>query len=68
MTSAGPMTILEDVREPLDRLLALRRTLLSERESAPTPAVARSLEMADTYLFLAITYLGYTEQQYAEEA
>lgn len=53
--------------EPLDRLLALRRSLLAEEEAAPSPAVARALEMADTYLFLALSYLGYTEKLFPEE-
>jgi hypothetical protein len=53
--------------EPLDRLLSLRRSLLAEEQAAPSPAVARALEMADTYLFLALSYLGYTEKLFPEE-
>lgn len=45
-----------------ERLLALRRQLLTEHGTALSPAVARALEMADTYLFLALGYVGYTEE------
>lgn len=55
------------VNEQLDRLLALREQLRAERPSATSPAVGRSLEMADYYLFLALTYFGYTERLFPEQ-
>jgi hypothetical protein len=63
----APLSVVAGTTEPLTRLLALRRTLLAEEEAAPSPAVARALEMADMYLFLAISYLGYSEQLFPEE-
>lgn len=50
-----------------DRLLTLREQLLAEGATAMTPAVARALQMADGYLFLALTYFGYTERLFPEE-
>lgn len=44
------------------RLVQLREQLLTETRSATTPAVARALEMADVYLFLALGYLGHTDE------
>jgi len=49
------VTFLPRAEEPLRRLLGLRETLLGEM-AASSPAVSRALEMADTYLFLAISY------------
>jgi len=51
----------------LERLLALRETLLRERASAQSPAVARALQMADYYLFLGLTYFGYSEKLFPEQ-
>ncbi|GAB4967708.1 hypothetical protein MAHJHV55_38250 [Mycobacterium avium subsp. hominissuis] len=53
--------------ESLHRLLDVRRALLAEEADAPSPAVARALEMADVYLFLAISYLGHTDHLFPEE-
>lgn len=53
--------------EQLTRLLALREQLLAEREQAMSPAVDRALEMADYYLFLGLTYFGYTERLFPEQ-
>jgi hypothetical protein len=64
---AVPQRLLDDEAHSLDRLLALRQELLAAKETAGTPAVARALEMADTYLFLAISYLGYTDHLFPEE-
>ena len=55
------------VREQLDRLLTLREQLRAEREAAVSPAVARSLEMADYYLFLGLTYFGYADRLFPEQ-
>jgi hypothetical protein len=44
------------------RLAQLREQLLAEASAAPTPAVARALEMADIYLFLALGYLGHVDE------
>jgi hypothetical protein len=55
------------VRAQLDRLLAIRERLRAERQGAASPAVDRSLEMADYYLFLALTYFGYTERLFPEQ-
>jgi hypothetical protein len=55
------------VRAQLDRLLAIREQLRAERQGAVSPAVDRSLEMADYYLFLALTYFGYTERLFPEQ-
>lgn len=54
--------------EQLERLLALRRELLNERRDAESPAVARALEMTDYYLFLALTYFGYSDEMCPEQA
>lgn len=54
--------------QALERLLALRRSLREERAAAPTPAVDRSLEMADYHVFLALGYLGYTRELFPEES
>lgn len=51
----------------LDELLETRRQLLACLSAAPSPAVERALETADGYVFLALTYLGYTEELYPEE-
>ncbi|WP_214369815.1 hypothetical protein [Pseudonocardia sp. H11422] len=50
-----------------ERLLALRRQLLAEQAGALSPAVARALEMADAYLFLALGYVGHTEELFPGE-
>lgn len=65
--ATAPQSIVPGMAEPLTRLLALRQSLLAEKESAPSPAVARALEIADEYLFLAISYLGYTDELFPEE-
>lgn len=54
--------------EHLAGLLEIRRRLLEATADAASPAVARALDMADTYLFLAISYLGYSDDLYPEEA
>ena len=71
------MTTLDDLRagefpagvdnEQLRRLLELRDALLRERAAAASPAVARALQMADYYLFLGLTYFGYSEKLFPEQ-
>lgn len=62
-------TELELVRQSaLSRLVSLRSALSSEVEGAPSPAVGRALEMADVYVFMALSYLGYSEKLYPEES
>jgi hypothetical protein len=51
-----------------ERLGALRAGLLSEQSAAVSPAVGRALEMADAYLFLALGYLGHTEELFPGES
>ena len=52
----------------LTRLLDLRDQLRSEQAQATTPAIARYLELADVYLVLALTHLGYTDQLFPEQS
>jgi hypothetical protein len=66
-TTTGPELLTAEQAEQLNRLLALRTQLLSEREQAMSPAVARALELADVYLFLALGYYGYTERLLPEQ-
>lgn len=66
--SANQPGVIPGTEDELARLLALRRSLLDASASAGSPAVARALEMADTYLFLGLSYLGYSEELYPEEA
>lgn len=71
------MTTLDDIRAAelpagvddaqLQRLVELRDTLLRERAAAASPAVARALQMADYYLFLGLTYFGYSEKLFPEQ-
>lgn len=51
----------------LNRLLEIRGNLLAERSRAESPAVARALQMADYYLFLGLTYFGYSEKLFPEQ-
>jgi len=67
MTATHPDLLTEDQAEQLDRLLALRGQLLAERHTAMSPAVARALELADVYLFLALGYYGYSERLLPEQ-
>ena len=52
----------------LESLVELRQTLSKARIRASSPAVARALQMTDYYLFLGMTYLGYTDKLFPEEA
>lgn len=53
--------------EQLQRLLRLRDTLSGERAAAQSPGVARALQMADYYLFLGLTYFGYSDKLFPEQ-
>jgi hypothetical protein len=48
-------------------LLELRAHLHRVREAAPTPGIAHSLRLADTYLFLALGYCGHNDELFPEE-
>jgi len=50
------------------RLEELLRSVRAEQDRAVSPAVARALAMAESQLFLGLTYLGYTDQLFPEEA
>lgn len=57
-----------DIEEVRVRLLRLRADLVRERSAAPSPAVARALEVAETYLYLGLGYLGHCDDLFPEEA
>jgi hypothetical protein len=61
-TTMPPPGLGESVDRQRERLLALRAQLIQERERAISPAVSRALEMAETYLFLGLGYVGYTDE------
>ncbi|GAC1373800.1 MAG: hypothetical protein NVSMB4_00760 [Acidimicrobiales bacterium] len=63
----GPIGLIPEMDAPLSRLLSLRESLRAEASAAPSPAVARALQQADDYLFLALTYLGFTEKMFPQE-
>lgn len=71
MTSDGmdlpERCLFPEASNSLERLLAVRESLHKEVQEAISPAVARSLQMADTYLFMALSYLGYSSKLYPEE-
>jgi hypothetical protein len=50
-----------------ERLIALRGQMLAEQADAASPAVARALEMADAYVFLALGYLGHVDELFPGE-
>lgn len=56
-----------DVEQQRLRLLAIRQALVSERTGAASPAVARALELAETYLYLGLGYLGHCDDLFPEE-
>lgn len=60
-------TLIAEMASPLRRLVDLRLSLLAEREAAVSPAVSAALATADVYLFLAMSYLGYTDKLFPEE-
>jgi hypothetical protein len=51
-----------EVQAQLERLLDIRKRVLAEKEKAVTPAVWSALRLADIYLFLALSHLGYMEE------
>ena len=48
-------------------LVELRSELLAIKTTAPTPAVAEALRLADIYLFMALSYTGHDDQLFPEE-
>jgi hypothetical protein len=62
----APPGLGESVDRQRERLLALRAQLIQERERAISPAVSRALEMAETYLFLGLGYVGYTDELFPD--
>ncbi|MHA6794385.1 hypothetical protein ACVGVM_12890 [Pseudonocardia bannensis] len=67
-TPSVPSVLGAEADAQRERLVALRRRLLAEQAGALSPAVARALEMADAYLFLALGYVGHTEELFPGEA
>ena len=57
-----------DQSAALKSLVRIREALSRARSEAPSPGVGRALQMADYYLFLAMTYLGYIDKLFPEEA
>lgn len=69
MTDNGTTAILDaDAERQRRRLVELRSALLAERANAISPAVAGALGLADTYLFLALGYVGHTDELFPGEA
>ena len=66
-TADQPAPLGHGARDQRERLLALRAQLLAEQADAASPAVARALEMADAYLFLALGYTGHTDELFPGE-
>ncbi|WP_261568162.1 hypothetical protein [Frankia gtarii] len=56
-----------DVERQRARLLALHAHLAQEREAALSPAIERALETAQMYLFLALGYVGHTDELFPDE-
>ncbi|WP_163551694.1 hypothetical protein [Candidatus Frankia alpina] len=56
-----------DVERQRARLLALHALLAREREGALSPAIERALETAQMYLFLALGYVGHTDELFPDE-
>ena len=52
--------------QQLETLVEMRRQLLAEIEGAGSPGVRRALETSDYYLFLALSYLGYSEELFPD--
>ncbi|MER7434821.1 hypothetical protein ACFU8R_22890 [Pseudonocardia alni] len=50
-----------------ERLVELRAHLARERGAAISPGIDRALEMADAYLFLALGYVGHTDEMFPGE-
>lgn len=51
----------------LERCVDLRSRIRQERRIAVSPAVERALELSEMHLFLALSYLGYTDELCPEE-
>jgi hypothetical protein len=50
------------------RLLAIRESLRTARHAAPTPAVSYALRGAEQQVFLALSYLGFTDELTPDES
>ena len=61
------MSHIVDLETTRHELLSLRSELRRQRSTAPTPAVARALRLADTYLFIALGYCGHNDELFPEE-
>lgn len=68
MTGTTALPLGPDQTAQLGRLVSLRSQLRAEQSQPTTPAVARFLELADVYLFLALSHFGYVDQLFPEEA
>lgn len=64
--NAAPLPAAADAAQ-LERLLDIRQAMLRERAASDSPAVARALQMADYYLFLGVTYFGYSDKLFPEQ-
>lgn len=64
--NASPLPSGADAAQ-LRRLLDIRQAMLQERADSASPAVARALQMADYYLFLGLTYFGYSDRLFPEQ-
>lgn len=64
--NASPLPAAADAAQ-LARLLDIRQAMLRERAASGSPAVARALQMADYYLFLGVTYFGYSDKLFPEQ-
>lgn len=57
-----PAALDEAVAAQRARIIALRASVVEVHGEAISPAVARALETAGDYLFLALGYLGHTDE------
>ena len=67
MSATTALPLDPDQAAQLARLVSLRSQLRAEQSQSTTPAVARFLELADVYLFLALSHFGYADQLFPEE-
>jgi hypothetical protein len=57
----------DDVERQRARLLAVHDDLARERAAALSPAIERALQTAQMYLFLALGYVGHTDELFPDE-
>ena len=65
MTATGEVSFGADAQ--LNQLIGVREALRAEQQAAISPGVARALETADYYLFIALSYLGYIDHLFPEQ-